>query len=301
MRNRRTDLALDAREIWRESAREQTELSGVVARDKTVGGFNVTTVQITDENGARELGKPVGKYVTLELDKYIRREDNAFNEGVTALSREIGELLNLGPNDTALVVGLGNSAITADAIGPVTVKNTMVTRHLVERIPEAFGRLRSVSALESGVLGTTGMESAELIRAVASMLRPDHIIVVDALASRRLARVCRTVQLADTGIVPGSGVGNSRAAINRETLGVPVTAIGVPTVVDAATLAADLAEQAGAPWIDPEDFKTFGSDMIVTPKEIDSSVNDISKFIGYALNLALHSGITVDDITMFLS
>jgi len=301
MWTKRTDLALEAHEIWSESAQEQTELSGVMAQDKTVGGFNVTTVRILDENGAQELGKPMGTYITLELDAFLRREDGAFNAGAIALAEEISGLLNLQPYDTALVVGLGNSAITADAIGPVTAKHTMVTRHLVEKMPEKFGWARRVSVLESGVLGTTGMESAELIRAVTEKLRPDQVIVVDALASRRLARVCRTVQLADTGIVPGSGVGNSRAAINRETLGVPVTAIGVPTVVDAATLAADLAEQAGATWVDPEDFEQFGGDMIVTPKEIDSIVNDIAKFVGYALNLALHSGVTVEDITMFLS
>ena len=297
----RTDLAVEAREIWSESAERQTELPGVIARDKTVAGFNVTTVKITDETGAAELNKPIGTYITLELDKFIRREDDAFNSGTITLAQEIGELLQLSPKDAVLVVGLGNSAITADAIGPMTIKNTMVTRHLVEKMPEDFGMLRRVSALESGVLGTTGIESAEIIKAVTEKLKPSHVVVIDALASRRLRRVCRTVQLADTGIVPGSGVGNSRQAISRETLGVPVTAIGVPTVVDAATLAADLAEQAGARNIDPGDFEQFGGDMVVTPKDIDSSVNDISKFVGYALNLALHNGLTVDDVTMFLS
>jgi len=301
MWNIRTDLAIEAQEIWSENAQEQTELSGVIARDKNIAGFDVTTVAITNDTGARELGKPIGTYITLELDKFIRREDDAFNAGTITLAQEISSLLNLSTQDAVLVVGLGNGAITADAVGPVTARHTMVTRHLVQKMPEDFGMLRRVSVIEPGVLGTTGIESAEIIRAVAENLRPQHVIVVDALASRRLKRVCRTVQLADTGIVPGSGVGNGRQAINKDTLGVPVTAIGVPTVVDAATLAADLAEQAGAPGVDRADFEQFGGDMIVTPKDIDSSVNDISKFVGYAINLALHNGLTVDDVTMFLS
>jgi spore protease len=298
---RRTDLAVEAKELWRESAEKQTELQGVKSWDKDVDGFKITTVQILDENGARELNKPIGTYITMELDKFIQREDNAFSLAAAALAAEISGILKLKDSDTVLVVGLGNDAITPDAIGPETAEHTMVTRHLVEKIPEHFGSMRRVSVLESGVLGTTGIETAEFIKAVVDKLKPDQVIVVDALASRKLARICRTVQLADTGIVPGSGVGNSRAAINRETLGVPVTAIGVPTVVDAATLAADLAEQAGAGSFSPEDFSNYGGSMIVTPKEIDANVGDISKLLGYGLNLALHKDVTIDDINMFLS
>jgi len=294
----RTDLAVEAQEVWSESAESQTKLPGVVARDKNIAGFDITTVEITDSEGAKALNKPEGTYITLELDKFIRREEGAFNAGAITLAQEISSLINLAPDDTVLVVGLGNKAITADAIGPITAKHTMATRHLVQKLPEDFGMLRRVSILEPGVLGTTGIESAEIIRSVTERIEPAQVIVVDALASRRLKRVCRTVQLSDTGIVPGSGVGNGRQAINRETLGVPVTAIGVPTVVDAATLASDLAEQAGSPGID---FEQFGGGMVVTPKDIDSSVNDFSKFIGYAINLAMHQGLTVDDVTMFMS
>lgn len=298
---KRTDLAVEAREIWRESAEKQTELKGVRSTEKDLNGFKVTTVEILDDEGAHALNKPVGTYITIEIDKLVKREDNAFIMGAEALESEISGILRLKETDSVLVVGLGNEAITPDAIGPKTAKNTMVTRHLVEKMPDIFGSMRRVSVLVSGVLGTTGIESADFIKAVTEKLRPDHVIVVDALASRKLARICRTVQLADTGIVPGSGVGNSRAAINKETLHVPVIAIGVPTVVDAATLAADLAEQAGVNDISPEDMSNYGGEMIVTPKEIDSNVNDISKLIGYGINLALHSDISIDDISMFLS
>lgn len=301
MWTKRTDLAVEAKELWRESAEEQTELKGVKSREKDSNGFKITTVEILDEKGAEELQKPIGSYITMEIDKLLKREDNAFILGAETLGKEITALLKLKDKDSVLVVGLGNEAITPDAIGPQTAKNTMVTRHLVEKMPEEFGTMRRVAVLNSGVLGTTGIESAEFIKAVVEKLKPDHVIVVDALASRKLARVCRTIQLADTGIVPGSGVGNSRAAINKETLGVSVTAIGVPTVVDAATLAADLAEQAGAKDINPEDMSNYGRGMIVTPKEIDANVADISKLVGYGINLALHSGLNTEDITMFLS
>ena len=151
----------------------------------------------------------------------------------------------------------------------------------------------------SGVLGTTGIESSDLVRAVVQRLRPDAVIVIDALASREPRRLCRTVQLSDTGIVPGSGVGNARQAISREVLGVPVIAVGVPTVVDAATLTLDLAAGAGAD-LGSADFGEAGN-MIVTPRDIDKYVRDAAKLIGYGLNLALHEGLTVEDVDMFLS
>ncbi len=301
MWKKRTDLAVEAKEIWRESAEKQTELKGVKSREKDLNGFRITTVEILDEEGAQALQKPIGTYITMEIDKLIKREDNSFTLGAETLGSEISDLLKLKEKDSVLVVGLGNEAITPDAVGPKTTKNTMVTRHLVEKMPDEFGAMRRVSVLMSGVLGTTGIETAEFIKAVVEKMKPDQVIVVDALASRKLARVCRTVQLANTGIVPGSGVGNSRAAINKETLGVPVTAIGVPTVVDAATLAADLAEQAGAKNVNPEDMSNYGGAMIVTPKEIDANVSDIAKLLGYGINFALHGDITMEDMNMFIS
>lgn len=301
MWTKRTDLAVEARELWKESADKTTQLKGVVSRDTEENGYKITTVEILDDEGAKALGKPPGIYVTMEIDKLVRREDNAFSLGAEALGKVLASVIKLKDSDSVLVVGLGNEAITPDAIGPLTAKNTMVTRHLVEKMPEQFGTMRRVSVLISGVLGTTGIETAEFIRAVVEKLKPDQVIVVDALASRKLARICRTVQIADTGIVPGSGVGNARNAINRDTLGVPVTAIGVPTVVDAATLAADLTEQAGIKNVYPEDLNKYGGDMIVTPKEIDNNVSDIAKLVGYGLNLALHKNLDVEDINMFLS
>ena len=298
--NIRTDLALEAKELWQESAQETTELPGVRAAEIQRGKFHVTTVEILDEQGEKALCKPKGKYVTVELDALVRREENAFADAAELLAVELRDMMGLAGTDSVLVAGLGNAAITPDAVGPETVGFVMVTRHLKERMPEQFAAFRPVAAVRAGVLGTTGMESADLIAAVAGRLSPACVVAVDALASRRMDRLCRTVQLSDTGIVPGSGVGNSRAALNRDTLGVPVIAVGVPTVVDAATLAAELAERAGVPGLEGRDMGEEGH-MIVTPREIDRSVKDISKLIGYSLNLALHEGLTVTDVDMFLS
>ena len=298
---RRTDLAMEAKTLWEESAEKETRLEGVEARDTEREGYKVTTVRILNERGAAALEKPVGNYVTLLLDGLARREEDAFGRAARALGGELRALLKLPDGASALVVGLGNRAITPDAVGPKAAEHTMVTRHLVERVPEHFGSFRPVAALAAGVLGTTGMESGELVQAVVAKLKPDCVLAVDALASRSLDRVCRTIQIADTGIVPGSGVGNARAALNRETLGVPVIAIGVPTVVDAATLCADVLAEAGRDDLDPDALRRAGSGVIVTPKEIDSHVADISKVIGFGVNLAIQNGLTVQDVEMFLS
>ena len=301
MLKRRTDLALEAKELWAESAEKETKLEGVRARDSLREGYQVTTVDILDEQGASSLGKPVGSYVTVQLDALARREEDAFGRAARAIAAELGGLLRLPEGAACLVVGLGNRAITPDAIGPGVADHTMVTRHLVEQVPEHFGSFRPVAALAAGVLGTTGVESGELVKAVAEKIRPGCVIAVDALASRSMDRVCSTVQLADTGIVPGSGVGNHRTALNRETLGVPVIAVGVPTVVDAGTLAADILAEAGQEGLDPEALAGAGEGLMVTPRDIDQRVADLVKVIGYGINLALHPGLTVEDVDLFLS
>ena len=301
MLKRRTDLALEAKELWAESAEKETKLEGVRARDSLREGYQVTTVDILDEQGASSLGKPVGSYVTVQLDALARREEDAFGRAARAIAAELNGLLKLPEGATCLVVGLGNRAITPDAIGPGVADHTMVTRHLVEQAPEHFGSFRPVAALAAGVLGTTGVESGELVKAVAEKIRPGYIIAVDALASRSMDRVCTTVQLANTGIVPGSGVGNHRAALNRETLGVPVIAVGVPTVVDAGTLAADILAEAGQEGLDPEALAGAGEGLMVTPRDIDQRVADLVKVIGYGINLALQPGLTIEDVDLFLS
>ena len=301
MLKHRTDLALEAAQLWRESAGAADRLPGVESGERLREGFPVTTVRVLDREGERALGKPAGTYVTLELDGLARREEGAFGRAARALAAELSALLKLGPEEPVLVVGLGNRAVTPDNLGPAAAGQTLVTRHLRESAPEYFGAFRPVAALAAGVLGTTGVESGELVRAVAEKIRPARVVCVDALAARGVRRLCRTVQLADTGITPGSGVGNARKALNADTLGVPVIAVGAPTVVDAATLARDVLAQAGRDGLEPEALGETAAELFVTPRDIDTQVHDLAKVIGYGINLALHPGLDIGDIDLLLS
>lgn len=291
----RTDLAVEAIENHKTAA----ALPHVRQSDRTLEGFAVHEVRILSEDAAREIGKPQGRYLTLELDALIRREEDAFPRACKALSTLLRELLP-HPNDgPVLIAGLGNRMITPDAIGPQTTDHVIATRHLVAQSPAIFADWRPVSALAPGVLGQTGVETGEVIRGVLDRVRPAAVIAVDALAAGRLSRLLRTVQLADTGITPGAGVGNARAALNKETLGVPVIAVGVPTVVDGATLAHEISSQLGQP--DCEALDDLSQPVMITTRDIDREVADISRMIGYAVNMALHPHLSVADIDLYLS
>jgi len=289
---RRTDLAMEARELWREEAGETTELPGVRARESSSRGITATVVEILDQRGVRALHKPVGTYVTLELSRGLLRDQAGFGWAAARLGKTLASMVpRSGP---VLVAGLGNAAVTPDAIGPKTLDHLLVTRHLGGSLPQ----LRPVSAIAPGVLGVTGLESVEVVRGVVERSQPCCVVVVDALASREPARVCTTVQLADTGIVPGSGVRNSRAAFDQNTLGVPVVAVGVPTVVDAATFAEDLLKESGQ---SPENGNDLSSiSMVLTPKDIDAQIARIARLLGYGISLGLHRGLNLGDITCLL-
>lgn len=288
----RTDLAVEAHALWRESAAETTRLKGVAAREEQVEGMTVTRVEILDQEGARALGKPEGTYLTLDVSPLWRREEDAFPRAVRAVAALLGPLLpEEGP---VLAAGLGNQAMTPDALGPRSLDHLLVTRHLGEALPQ----LRPVAGLGAGVLGTTGMEVAEWVRGAAEQVGPAAVIVVDALAARDLERLCATVQIADTGLVPGSGVGNHRMALNRETLGVPVISVGVPTVVDAETIARDLLGEAGAV---PKALNGRGRRFFVTPESIDQKIRDLSKVLGYGINLALQESLALEDLEALMA
>ena len=296
MRMRRTDLALEARELWQEQAGKLTALPGVEAGDTFREGILVNTVKVLDQRGEEALGKPRGSYVTLTLEGLSNREEDILHRAIRAVAGELAALLKDVPaNGLVLVAGLGNRAITPDAIGPKVHQNTLITRHLVRQMPEHFGALRPVASLAAEVLGTTGVESGEIVRAVCEKIQPACVVAVDALASRSLKRLCKTVQIADTGITPGSGVGNHRMGLTQDSLGVPVIAVGVPTVVDGATLAADLLGADELPDLGE------GRDLLVTPKDIDSQVNDLAKVIGYGISMALQPGMEVEELELLLS
>lgn len=290
MNARRTDLALEARELADKSA---GTLQGVESREEQREGYPCVTVKITSEAGERALGKPRGVYHTLDLTALSRHEEDALSRAAEAVKALIAPLLPAGKG-TILVVGLGNRAMTADAVGVLTAEGTLATRHLVETEPTRFDALRSVAALETGVLGTTGVESGELVRVLCDRLHPDGVVAVDALCARRVERLCATVQISDTGIVPGSGVGNHRVALDREHLGVPVVAVGVPTVVEGATLCADLLEEAGVPA--PRELK--GGTLFVTPRDIDSRVREMARVLSLGIGLALQPDLTMEDLEL---
>lgn len=274
----RTDLALEAKSIWEQSAEKTAKLHGVTADERQERGAKIVAVRIWDEEGANALHKPIGTYITLEL------QTQSVPELAALLAQELRRLIAPISPQCVLVAGLGNRAVTPDALGPETADRLFLTRHLIEHLPEHFGHCRSVSAVCPGVLATTGMESLELVRGAVSHVQPDCVIAVDALAAGAPERLCTTVQLSDSGIVPGSGVGNRRAAMDHATLGVPVLCLGVPTVVDASAL-------RQTPTTDT---------MIVTPRDIDAQIRFLSRVLAGGLNLALHEGFSYEDFAQFV-
>ena len=293
---RRTDLALESRELYQED--NQREPEGVDWKEEQEGNILLTRVYVRNQQGAEALEKPVGAYITADLGPDWDRDFQGMEQAAAVVARELAAL---SPPDPAcvLAVGLGNRRITADALGPLAMEKIIVTRHLKDAMPEAFENFARVGAVSPGVLGVTGVETGEIVQGVCRLIKPDAIIAVDALASRRMNRLCRTVQLSDSGITPGGGVGPGRVALDRDSLGAPVIAIGVPMVVDAWTLAMDLCQQAGGS-LDSEDCPVPEGAMIVTPKDIDALTRKSAKLIGYAVNMALHGGLSVSEIEELL-
>lgn len=294
----RTDLALESLEAAAITGSHADGIYGVSQQEFEREGFAITRVSVENADGAKAIGKPQGEYLTLDLHALIRREEDAFSRAVTALAGVLTDLLAKisGP---VLVAGLGNRAITPDAIGPLTAGNVLATRHLIGEELPYFRDWRPVSAVSPGVLGQTGIETGEVVRGLMETVKPSAVIAVDALAAGRLSRLLRTIQVTDTGIVPGSGIGNARFALNRETLGVPVFAIGVPTVVDGATLAHEITRQSGLQGCEALD--DLSQPVVVTTRDIDREVADVSRVIGYAVNKALHPHLSIEDIDQFLS
>lgn len=288
---RRTDLAVEERELLGEDIR------GVEYSDEESGGLKIERLRITTERAGQLLRKPVGTYITAQLPPLtdnIRDTDSR----VKALADEIRRLLPV--NGLVLVAGLGNVDITPDALGPKTASRVLATRHITGEIARSTGldRLRAVAVLNTGVTGQTGIETGELLQGVIRNIRPSAMIVIDALASRRLERLGCTVQISDAGISPGAGVGNRRTRIDSTTMGIPVIAIGVPTVVDALTLAFDLLdiEDERQSVELSESISPQGRTMVVTPKEIDLLIKRASGLISLSINMALQTDIDTEDL-----
>ena len=287
--NFRTDLALERREMIKDG------VQGVKVNKHENEECTTTVIYVETDEAAEKLGKAKGKYITIEMNSFS--DEAAVTEGrLNAVKESILELLP-SCEGTVLVVGVGNAQITSDALGPMTASNIFSTRHISDEMRRRAGlsaELRSVASISTGVLGSTGIESSELIKSVCDSLKPCCVITVDALAAGSVRRLGNTVQLSDTGIAPGSGIGNSRKRIDKDYLGVPVIAIGVPTVVDAVSLSCELS--GIAPCDMPAKRLETAQGLIVAPKDIDLMVENASYLLGLSINCALQKNLSAQDL-----
>lgn len=287
----RTDLAVEEHESYCE------DLKGVDYTSEEIKGLFIERLCIKTSRAGQLLHKDAGRYVTITLPPLTDNMRDT-DERVQVIAEEIRRLLPV--NGTVLVAGLGNREITPDALGPKSIDRVLATRHISGEIARSTGldRLRSVATLSAGVTGQTGIETGELVLSVVNKIKPTAVVVVDALASRKLARLGCTLQISDTGISPGAGVGNHRTKLSKETLGVPVIALGVPTVVDALTLLCDLvcSEDEYSQQSLKEQVSPRGREMVVTPREVDLLVDRAAKLIALSVNMALHSGIETEEL-----
>jgi GPR endopeptidase len=323
MFNVRTDLAVEAKEIYQ---KQNNEIPGVEVEENYEGDVKITYVKVVNDVGERMMGKPKGTYVTIDMPRFTHYDGETMDDVSKVLGKTLSSMVKIDDGMTALVVGLGNWNITPDALGPKVVSKVMVTRHLKQLIPDQIDEgIRPVCAIAPGVLGLTGMETGEIIKGVVEKVKPNLIVCIDALASRKMERVNSTIQIGDTGISPGSGVGNKRMEISKQTLGIPVIAIGVPTVVDAATMANDTidmvldemigqSKQGGEFYnmlksIDKNEKQRMIQDILdpyvgnlmVTPKEVDLVIDSVSKVIANGINIALQPALDLEDINKFLN
>jgi spore protease len=313
------DLAVEAHDLLRGDTGR--EIPGVKEEVETFAQGTIKTITILNEQGAAIMGRAPGSYLTLESTG-LRENDKMVHKNIgEVLANKLKEILPLQDDSTILIVGLGNWNATPDALGPKTVEYSMATRHLFYYAPEELRQgLRPVCVLAPGVLGITGMETAEIIKGIVDRIKPDLLIAIDSLAAGSVERINSTIQVATTGINPGSGIGNKRIGINQETMGIPVIAIGVPTVVHAGIIAHQAMEKLFThlqttphlrdvyQGLQPvaigqminQVLEPFGGQLMVTPKEIDEQITNTSKIIAMALTLALHPGIPPEEVEHYL-
>lgn len=307
----RTDLALERREVYKKAKAVENEIEGISYNEEKVNDrVTITRVGVVNEAGEKAIGKPMGEYITLDITKVKYMEEESLQEVSEILSKEIKKLVDkhIGNQDSVLIVGLGNEYVTPDSLGPKVANDIEVTRHIIKYCPQFVKEgTREISAVSPGVLGVTGIETLEIVKGIVENVHPSLLIVIDSLCSKNIDRISSSIQISDTGIVPGAGIGNTRAELSKNTLGIPVIALGVPTVVEAATITNDgldlfiekLQEEAKSneylnklkeednyeeikEALLPKEFN-----FIVTPKEIDELIEKMSKLISYGINMSL--------------
>ena len=308
----RTDLAIEATEICEE---QSTALDGVVVDTKELEDCTITTVEIINEIGSKIMNKEIGKYITLESDLMKFDDDDSREKVINYLKDELIEIFGTDQSKKTLIIGLGNWNITSDALGPRAVSKTLVTRHIFKNYNKDYDDdFSEVAALSPGVMGITGIETVEIVKSIVDKIKPDRVVAIDALASRKMDRVNSTIQISTGGIAPGGGVGNKRKALDKSYLGVDVIAIGVPTVVDAATLTIDVLDLAIDNLIEvsqensefykmltklkeeekyqliKDSLDPYDKNLIVTPKDIDETIENLAIIISEGLNRSLHPG-----------
>ena len=321
----RTDLAIEADILQNQYTKEDIEGVKINVEEGIRQDITVTWVQIMNEKGSKAMGKPIGNYITVEAEDMKGNNTQLHETIIEIVSNKLSKIKKIKDDESVLIVGLGNWNITPDALGPKVISKVLVTRHLLNNIPDEINeQVRPVSAISAGVMGITGMETSEIVKGLVDNVKPSLVIAIDALAARKSSRINTTIQITDTGITPGSGVGNRRKALNEQTLGVPVIAIGVPTVVDAATLVNDTMDtileqmknesKEGSEFYDMlmkvenqekyslilEVLEPYSGNMFVTPKEVDSVVESLADIIGNSINIALHKGIDIKDINRYI-
>ncbi|APM38275.1 GPR endopeptidase [Clostridium kluyveri] len=324
MFNIRTDLAVEAKEICEKKM--GSKIPGVEIEEKMEEDIKVTYVKIVEDVGEKFMGKPKGSYITIDMPEFTHYDGEMRDKVSVVMGKVLSGMINIEESMTAMVVGLGNWNITPDALGPKTASKLMVTRHLKELVPDKIDEgIRPVCVISPGVLGITGIETGEIIKGVVDKIKPNIIVCIDALASRKMDRVNTTIQIGNTGISPGSGIGNKRMELSEKTLGIPVIAIGVPTVVDAATMANDTIDlvldeminqsEKGKEFykvlksIDKDEkqkmikeiLEPYGENIMVTPKDVDLVIDSISKIIANGINIALQPALDLNDINTFLN
>lgn len=290
--NFRTDLALERHEFITDG-----DKVGINFESTEECGMKISRITVKNRRASEKLGKPEGRYSTLEIP-FLRDSGDVRSDAIEIFAREVSALLP--EKGTVLVAGLGNKRITPDALGPECIERLLATRHITPEIAESIGfsSLRSVAGIIPGVLGNTGIETAEILSGITAKIRPSALIVIDALAARSTERLGTTVQMCDTGVSPGAGVGNKRCRIDGKSMGVPVIAIGVPTVVDGVTMTLDFIERAGIS-VDERvktEYLKGERGMMVTPKEIDSVISRAATFIAMGINKAMQPHIPTEDL-----
>lgn len=311
MINFNTDLADERHDIYRKANKIEKDVPGIETEERKVSNeIKVATVKIVNEEGANAIGKPIGTYITVDIKKLKLAGEVEIQKASDVVTEELKKIFNkhVQNRDDILVVGLGNAYVTPDSLGPKVIKDIDVTRHFLKYTPEYIDpNTRPVTAIAPGVLGTTGIETLEIVKGIVDNVKPKLVIVIDSLASKSIERISSTIQIADTGIVPGAGVGNTRSELSQNTLGIPVIAIGVPMVVETATLVNDalylfiekLQEQAESndelnSLKEQDNYNTIkealnpqGYNMIVTPKEIDDLIENMKDVVARGINYAL--------------